>query len=283
MKMTECIVTTRYVECVRFLQQIDAFPSLRQFAISLDFHPQCIHDILKGKRKVTLDMMRKTIEKFDINPDFLFNGRLPMIGASQDGEFNPILSVVVDSRNEEKIVHIPIAAQAGYMDQVHDPVYFNDLMSYTFPGYDTTRGSFRSFDVSGESMEPSLHHGDLIICQFVEPDDYRRRIRDNFVYVIITRDSILVKRVISRMDEDNVLELHSDNSFYNVQEVSVNDICEVWEVKTKVSPFMQSKNNLRSGIHEQIDVMKQTISEQSSSINTLNRTIEMLLKAQRQS
>ncbi len=279
--MTNCIVTARFIEIIQHLQQRKNFTSLRQFAKSIDFHPQCLNDILKGKRKVTVDVIRKMVETHKLNAEFMFTGQKPMfIKEGNNTNSTPIVSVVVDSQNNEKIVHIPVKAQAGYTDQLHDPVFFQDLHTYSFPGYDLNHGSFRSFDIEGESMEPTLHHGDMVICRLLDPSLIKKQLVDNFVYVIVTADSIIVKRTINKLEE-GFIECHSDNNFYDPIILEAKEIKEIWEVKTKVSPFMQSKKSLRSGIHDQIDIMKETINEQSGSIKTLNTTIEKLLKIQR--
>ncbi len=279
--MTNCIVTARFIDIIHHLQKRKDFTSLRQFAKSIDFHPQCLNDILKGKRKVTIDVIRKMTETHQLNPNYIFSGQRPMFNKSGEAANDaPIVSVVVDKQNNEQIVHIPVKAQAGYTDQLHDPVYFQDLHTYSFPGYDLNHGSFRSFDIAGESMEPNLFHGDMVICRFVDPTILKKQLVDHFVYVIVTTDSIIVKRVINKLEE-GFIECHSDNDFFDPIRIEQKDIKEMWEVKTKVSPFLQSKKNLRSGIHDQIDIMKETINEQSGSIKSLNMTIQKLLKIQR--
>jgi len=48
--------------------------SSRQFALSLDYLPQSLSEILKGRRDVTLELLRKGVEKYAMNPVYLLTG-----------------------------------------------------------------------------------------------------------------------------------------------------------------------------------------------------------------
>lgn len=68
------IVTERYIHCIEKLKERNEIKSLRQFAISVDYHPQNMNDIMKGKRDVTIDLLKNTIEVYQINPSYIFSG-----------------------------------------------------------------------------------------------------------------------------------------------------------------------------------------------------------------
>jgi phage repressor protein C with HTH and peptisase S24 domain len=106
-----------------------------------------------------------------------------------------ILTVVVDEDNNEKIVHVPIPAQAGYPSEFDNPDFIQDLPSFSLPDYKYKIGTHRSFDVAGDSMEPTLFEGDKVICSYVEPNLWEIAIKNNYVYIIVTKSDILVKRV----------------------------------------------------------------------------------------
>ncbi len=280
--MSNCIVTTRFIEVLSALKRKKEVQSDRQFALSLDFHPQCLNDITRGKRKVTIEMIRKASGTYNISEAYLLNGVQPMFKSDSKGKNQTaIVSVVVDSNNNERILHVPIAAQAGYVDQMHDPHFFKDLHSFTIPGYEHRLGTYRSFDIAGESMEPLLYSGENVVCKFVEPSFWKTEIRDQFVYVIITESDVVVKRVVNKLDEEGFIECHSDNSFYEMYTILGQEIKEIWKVATKISPFSQSPKNIRNGIHHELDMLKEIIKNQNTSIKNLNSKIEQLLKSTR--
>lgn len=64
--------------------------------------------------------------------------------------------------------------------------------------------------VEGDSMKPTLEHGDLVLV------DLRvNRPAENSIYVLAIEDSLLVKRVQLKMDGSIVIK--SDNPLYDAE------------------------------------------------------------------
>ena len=231
------IVTQRFVQCVQQLINDHKVKSMRQFALSLDYLPQGMSEMVNGRRDVTIELMRRAVEKYEINSDFVFTGRGRMFLKDEDPDFR-VLSIVTDSSDREYIVHVPVAAQAGYTEQFIDPEFLKELPSYNLP-YDNIRGeSYRSFDIDGSSMEPTLQHGDKVVCSFIEPQYWQQAIKDGQVYVVITSDGVVVKRIINRIRTRQCLDLVSDNNAYPIAELTVEDIREVWWVRLRITPYL---------------------------------------------
>ena len=69
------MVTDRFIYCHDELKRLRKVRSSRQFALSLDYLPQSLSEILKGRRDVTLELLRKGVEKYEMNPVFLLTGK----------------------------------------------------------------------------------------------------------------------------------------------------------------------------------------------------------------
>ena len=282
-------VSERFLECLNALKEQNKIRSMRQFALTLGIHPQCISDVATGKREVSNEMIYKATELFEFNPSFLFTGNgpqfidygeifdLPM----EDEMDSPVIAVVTDEIGEERIVHVPVEAQAGYGQQLHDPVFLKDLPTFTLPGIQFNRGSYRCFDIAGDSMEPTLFAGDKVVCSFVEPHNFSSSIRNNYVYVVITNDGVVIKRLKNNIKQNNTISLISDNSYYSHYDLHIDEIKEIWMVTHKISPFMPNPSNVRNALHAEVDILKETISDQSKMIKSLNATVEKLLKMNR--
>lgn len=270
------IVTERYIVCIEKLKERNAIKSLRQFAMSVDYHPQNMNDIMKGKRDVTIDLIKNTIEVYQINPSYIFTGEgSPFLDeVSKAGEVAP-------KKNKERILHVPVSAHAGYVDQFQEEIFLEDLVSFSLPDYKFQHGTYRCFDIAGDSMEPSLYAGDKVVCSQVDDNNFFSSVRNNLVYVVVTDGSIVVKRAINKIRETGILTLISDNSFYDPFDVHIDEIREIWHVEVKISPYLPSPNNIRNAFHEEMDSMKKIIDQQSRSILTLNQTVEKLLKQNR--
>lgn len=275
-------VTKRYINCVNHLKENHRFPSLRQFAITIGVHPQCISDIVRSKREVNSDIIHKTIAEYKINPVYLYTGEGPLtMDETPKENTEAILTIVTDESGEERIVHVPVAAQAGYGNQLNDRVFIEDLPRFSLPGTRFRSSTHRCFDVAGDSMEPTLFSGDQVVCSFIEPNDWINGIRSNYVYVLVTHSSVVVKRVVNNLKKNGCLVLKSDNSFYSPYELELKDVLEVWMVSVKISPFMPSPSNMRNGFHNEVDMLRNTISDQTKLIQSLNSTVEKLLRQNR--
>lgn len=272
------VVSERFITCVEKLKERHEIKSIRQFALNVEYHPQNLNDIIKGKRDVTIELIKNACETYRINPVYIFTGMGSMFS---DGEIYQQSAPSKSHTSLEKIVYVPTAAHAGYADQYNDPVFLEDLVSFSLPDYKFQHGTYRCFDIVGDSMEPSLYAGDKVVCSLVDNNNFYSSVRNNLVYVIVMDGSLVVKRVKNRVRENGIIELCSDNSYYQPYEIPVDEIREIWHVEVKISPYLPSPNNIRHAFHEEMESMKKTIDVQSNSIQVLNQTVEKLLKQNR--
>lgn len=267
-------VTERFIACHDRLKEEKKIVSSRQFALTINTAPQSLNQVLKGKRDVTVVNVMSLVEHFNVNSEYLLAGIGPMFREGKEIQAAPA--------RVNKIMYVPIEAHAGYCDQFHETITEDDLDYFSLPGYQPSYGEHRCFDVTGDSMEPTLFSGDKIICSLVSPDNYYSAIRENYVYVVITNGDIRVKRVINKIKKEGVLYLNSDNGTpYKTTSVEANEIKEIWLVNLKISPFMPNPSNVRNGFHEEIDSLRSTIKTQSENMSKMNRSLESLLKRSR--
>jgi phage repressor protein C with HTH and peptisase S24 domain len=268
------VVSERFIKVHNKLKEENVVRSSRQFALSLDYLPQSLSEILKGRRDVTIELLRKAVEVYHINPTFLFTGEGPMISSSEDQQSFRVLTIITNAQDDERIVHVPVPAQAGYAAGVADPTFVEDLPTFTLPDYKYKVGTHRSFDVAGDSMEPTLFEGDKVVCSFIEPNLWETAIKDNYVYVIVTRGDVVVKRVYNQITVDESLQLASDNEFYQPYRMHLNDIREIWYVRAKISPFLPSPQNVQDLMHNELKELKRIVHEQSSVLGRLEHKLD---------
>lgn len=271
------IVTQRFIKCHNQLKEEGTVRSSRQFAMSLEYLPQSLSEILKGRRDVTIELLRKAVDKYKINPVYIYTGEGPMFMSEEDHKSFRVLTIVTNAQDDERIVHVPVPAQAGYASELSDPTFIQDLPTFTLPDYKYKVGTHRAFDVSGDSMEPTLFEGDKVICSFLEPTLWETSIKDNFVYVIVTRGDVLIKRLTNKIKSDKQLLLTSDNNYYDPYPISIGDVREIWYVRAKISPFLPSPQNIQNIMRDEVRELRGTIKHQSKLIEKLNETIEKLI------
>ncbi len=274
------IVTQRFIKCHDKLREDNRVRSSRQFALSLDYLPQSLSEILKGRRDVTIELLRKAVEKYKINPVYVYTGEGPMFMTEEGHQSFRVLTIVTNTQDDERIVHVPVPAQAGYAGELADPRFIQELPAFTLPDYKYKVGTHRSFDVAGDSMEPTLFEGDKVICSFLEPTLWETSIKDNYVYVIVTRADVMVKRLFNHLKTEKKLRLQSDNSFYEPFVIGLGDIREIWYVRAKISPFLPSPQNIKNYLLDELMELKMTLGQQTKLINELTGTMEKLLRAE---
>jgi len=276
------IVTKRFIDGLKHLKGEGRIKSYRQFALSVDYAPQSLSDIINGKRDVTIELIRKSSLKYRINTHYLFTGEGEPFHSSTD-EGMKILTVYTDDNEDERIAYVPVSAQAGYGEQLVDQSYMEGLVSFRMPGNRFLSGTYRCFDISGDSMEPLLQSGDQVICKYVELDRDFSNIKDNHVYVVVTLDSVVVKRVV-KTDESSIgLMLISDNTFYDPYTIKAEDVREIWEVDVKISEFSPCNKPNSSGLESEVEGMKRKLDNQTLLIKNLSRSLDSIIKRNRSS
>jgi phage repressor protein C with HTH and peptisase S24 domain len=274
------IVTKRFIECHNKLKAEKRIRSSRQFALSLDYLPQSLSEILKGRRDATIELIRKAIEKYQFNPVYLFQGKGPLFMTEAESPDLRILTVVSAGKDDEKIIHVPVPAQAGYVGSHGDPGFIRDLPSFSLPDYKYKHGTHRSFDVAGDSMEPTLYEGDKVVCSFVEPAFWETSLKDNYVYVVVTRSDVLVKRVINKIRPLGQVQLVPDNEYYETCLIDLQDVKEVWYVRAKISPFLSAPISPQMQMQEDVRQLQKKIQTQTEQIQDLTETLKQFLTNQ---
>lgn len=196
-------------------------------------------DGTRKKTKPGYDVLSAIINQFNINPDYLFGKSDVMLkqDVANIQTYSGVPQVVaVNQNDEENVVYVPVKARAGYLDGYGDSEYIETLPSFYMPHL--TNGTYRCFEVQGNSMVRTFFDGDLVFGKYVED---LSDIKDGRVYVVVSKnDGIVLKRVINRIEERGKLILKSDNKDgnYPTYTIDAEDIMEVWYVTMFASKQM---------------------------------------------
>ena len=270
------VVSQRFAKCHDKLKEDNKIKSSRQFALSLDYLPQSLSEILRGRRDVTVELIRKAVQLYRINPVYLYTGEGEMFLSEKEKGNLRVLTVLSDSLSEERIVHEPLTAQSAYAEEGSDPYFVKKLPSYSLADYKYKVHTFRSFDIGGDHMYPSLREGDKVIAGFLEPGLWETAIQDHHVYVIVRSGQVLFRRIINKLRTNNVLEFYSDNGGYGTEVVSPNSIKEIWHVHTRLSPFLHNPDSLQKQLLEELKDTRQMLLNQTKLIHSLHETIDKI-------
>ncbi|HLF65354.1 MAG TPA: LexA family transcriptional regulator [Saprospiraceae bacterium] len=249
--LSQNIISKRFVQCAQTLLSGNKVPSARQLALSLEYKPQGLSEILNGKRNAPVELLKRAAEMYKLNVRYLFFGEGEMFENDQSVNTRVI---VTDIFQKERIVHVPVAAHAGYRDNLTETVFVQNLLTYSLPENILRYGSYRSFDIAGESMEPTLLPGDKVIGAYVEPQYWEQGIKDNMIHVLVTHREIVVKRVINFIRAEKMLELHSDNMAVLPYHLPIEELREAWVVRLKITANLNKPDG-----HEILNEIRHTV------------------------
>ncbi len=197
-----------------------------EFAKHLGITQSVVSLIESGRASVSVDVLQKISDKFDVSCDWLIYGKNKYARLSYKRDFVPLVNV---------------EAKAGYLDNHIEPDYLETLELYKVPGFE--KGDYRIFEVEGNSMIPSILPSDKIICGKVEALD---KLTEGTICVIVNEKDIIVKRVYYSRKKADRLILKSDNPDFKNIEMRVKEIKEIWQVQAKITNAFTSPSDSSS-------------------------------------
>lgn len=228
-EFSDSIVNQRFKIVFDELEKSNKIKGKSDIASKLGTYNHVINSILKGERNITVEQLNKLFETYHISANFLFgisdniyiqtSDALPTYTASER-HFN----------GRQNIVLVPNKAMAGYAMSTNTPQYLADFPRFSVPGLE---GNLIAFEISGDSMMPTITNGDIVVC---EPLERGEPIRDNQVYVVVT-DVVVAKR-IQQIKLDSILRelrLISDNDRYQPYNVSPEEVQQILRVKCRLT------------------------------------------------
>lgn len=128
---------------------------------------------------------------------------------------------------------VPIHAQAGYSKHYLDPAFVEDLDVMNVPNMPYRGDRYRVFEVSGDSMDPTLKEGFHVVAETVS-HDYWNSTAQFYIYVVVTEDRIMVKRLFRKEDNESFVCISDNEDFYPQFLLPKSEIKELWLVKRKI-------------------------------------------------
>ncbi|PUZ29317.1 XRE family transcriptional regulator [Chitinophaga parva] len=165
--------------------------------------------------------------------------------------------------SRQQIEFVPVKAAAGYLAGYNDDEFIEELNTFTLPMLGA--GSYRAFEIAGDSMLPTPS-GSVIVCHKVGGWD---DLRNNETYIVMTnREGIVYKRLVKSNRAKTKVTLVSDNPQYEPYSVNMDDILEIWQTDAVISKTnSQSRMSVThladmvSHLQDQVSLLKKKIKE----------------------
>jgi phage repressor protein C with HTH and peptisase S24 domain len=227
------MVNQRFRKIYEELEKYNLIKGKSDLAKKLGTYNHVVNSILKGQRNITVDQLYKLFDLYSVNANYVFGNSDEMFLEGQLlYQDLPTRSLRERQRGgRENITLVSERALAGYALEHQDREYLDSLQKFSIPNLD---GNLTAFEISGDSMLPTITNGDVVICEALERG---APLRDNQVYVVVT-DVVVAKR-IQQMKEGSIvrrLRLISDNSaVYKPYEVELEEIQQILKVKCRLT------------------------------------------------
>lgn len=231
--------------------------SQADFAQKIGSDQSHIGKMEKGKRPIGNNVEYKILNEFSVNPDWWQSG-LGEIFVNKAKEPNALDLGLLDGDYEEyttksgnqhliksdgnyllKVKFVPHKAYAGYLAGWNDTEFLQDLPLITTHVKDFHYGTYRAFEVRGDSMDCdkkyAIEEGDLVIGRKLTKDKwcYKLHIHDVKEWVIVHDGGIIIKHISKHDVENGIITCVSYNEnkqLYPDFDLNLSEVYELFSV-----------------------------------------------------
>lgn len=198
----------------------------------LGFGKTTISNYEKGVSEPDLDICIKISKIFGVSLDNLVSNSIdydtiPDVTFTNIGQLHGVSNILV-----------PISANAGASVGYSQEWVNQDPVQLNLPGLPT--GSYRTFPINGNSMEPYVLHGDHLVSSRI--DDIRD-CRLGQPYIVVTSSGIWCKQILLSFSG---LELHSFNLDVLPFVVAHDEVLEVWNPFIRITTHLVTPDQMSS-------------------------------------
>lgn len=240
----------------------------KKFAESIGVKPAVINNYTTGKQqsKPGFEVLSKILEKYpQTNIDWLITGFGTMLKTDkQNGRFQVIVSTQ-DTNGNLVVPVINRKAAANYLTGHQTQEYFEQLDTINLPTSFKKGVQSYALQVSGDSMQPTLFDGDLVICSLCEPSDWEY-VSDGEVCVVVSEKGLQVKRVKNQLRNQQNMVFISDNKLHRPFIMHAEEIQQLWTVNYKLSSKLSDE-----GIEDESNNVENRVSILENKVEKLER------------
>jgi transcriptional regulator with XRE-family HTH domain len=227
-----------------------------EFAAKLGIKRSLIGAYEEERADPRLDVLETLCEIFKVTLDELL---LHDLNQQKGGNYLAKRRQLKMMSADRNIIHfVPVKAAAGYLAGYGDNEFIDELNTFTLPML--SGGSYRAFEIIGESMMPTPS-GSVIVGEKVDKID---DVKNNAAYIVVSKsEGIVYKRVLKNNKNKNKLTLVSDNPAFQPYQVQTADVLEMGQAQAVINKVTQQQRwdvdslvNLVSNLQDQVSSLK---------------------------
>jgi phage repressor protein C with HTH and peptisase S24 domain len=266
------LISQRFIEAIDRLKDDSHVSSDAAFCRSISILPQTLPDIKAKKRDVTLEIIANTCNTYGLESGYFF-GQTDKFYTNKEVHTNTHTLTHTLKETQNQTVQVKYAENnktsfanepgsvykktnqnQGQVNQVYiidEQVRAGLLVGFTQDNVKNLqpislpwlgKGIFYIFKVRGDSMYPTLTNGDSVLAKQVLDFQLLRR---NEVYVLVSKEGMIIKRLKSVSHTDKLLTYTSDNEeeYPATETMPLNGVMGIFEVIEYISGNLGKNNN----------------------------------------
>ncbi len=218
-----------------------------------------------GNQYPTYDILFKLAVFYNKPYDWLLHGEHP----ETSGCSAYVLPKPVSGSGLDKIRLVKNADYYNYLSLNKNREYIENLESIQIPlaGQEPVYnlGSYRAFEVGDYGMAGVIHKDDIITARNIENT---ANIIFNDIYVLVSQEEILIRRIVKYIDDTRTLVCKADNNTYPLSVVKMDELQELWHMGGIFS----------TKLHSIVEEMGQQLRAFEQSVTALKKNVESLKK-----
>ncbi len=225
---------------LRYLRRKNNRQTQEELAIALNLTRSVISSYEDGRAEPSVNTLVNMSDYFKVSIESLTNLDLSNVDEKKalhqkevkkytSASGLKINSATMDAKIYENIQLVPEKAIAGYVTSSDNSSFLQELPKFHLP-FLTKNREYRAFEIKGESMLP-LPDKSIVIGEKIESED----IKDGQVYVVVTKDGIVLKKLYNQSKYNGKILLKSTNVAYRPYEIEANSVMELWKFNSYIS------------------------------------------------
>lgn len=214
-------------------------------------------DIERGRTRLSGEVIKELLRQFRINPLWIYGeSNQKFLDLHQINVMPKVITL--DTEGNENMVLVNQRAAAGYPQNIQEIGWQRQLPAFSLPLPEYRNATYRGFQVEGNSMEPNLRAGEWVLGKAV---DSLNLVNEGKIHVVITYDSVLVKKLYRVSNDSSQIRLVSLNPEYAPFLVAVEEIQELWQVNSKLTFSLdeQAENTILQELQSSMAELKKEL------------------------
>ena len=191
------------------------------FAKKLNVSDRTLRDYEKNRFSISYDFLTKLVEEFNVNPEWLLKGEGQLFSEETKKVLKTKPESSIPDECQDTFHYIPLlrlktAASNSlvvYKQDEKAEAVIAFARYWIKNKFYASAPNLRAMEVDGDSMEPTINHGDIILV------DQSRKTPSSGIYVIRIDDTLVVKRI--QRKPDHIIKVMSDNKIYEDYEIDL--------------------------------------------------------------